>query len=147
MDFSLSAEQEELKAAKDAVDKLAKSLRDTDKDVQNQAGRALAQVSRFGAELVLARDVVGFESRGPVRAVLFDGAGEIEARSLIVATGVSYRRLEAPGLAELAGRGIYYGANAAVARRGLDAKTGHSGPVSSSAAVPSMTAAVVPCTP
>ena len=57
--------------------------------------RAMAQVSRFGAELVLARDVVGFESRGPVRAVKFDGGGELEARSIVVATGVSYRRLEA----------------------------------------------------
>ena len=50
---------------------------------------------RFGAELVLARDVVGFEPRGPVRAVLLGGAGEIEARAVVVATGVSYRRLEA----------------------------------------------------
>jgi thioredoxin reductase (NADPH) len=77
--------------------------------------RAIAQASRFGAEMVLARDVVGFESRGPVRAVLFDGSGEIEARALIVATGVSYRRLEAPGLGELTGRGVYYGANASEA--------------------------------
>lgn len=76
------------------------------------ARRAIAQVSRFGAEMVLARDVVGFETRGPVRAVLFDGSGEIEARALIVATGVSYRRLEAVGLDELTGRGVYYGANA-----------------------------------
>ena len=76
------------------------------------ARRAIAQVSRFGAEMVLARDVVGFETRGPVRAVLFDGSGEIEARALIVATGVSYRRLEAAGLDELTGRGVYYGANA-----------------------------------
>ncbi len=74
--------------------------------------RAIAQVSRFGAEMVLARDVAGFETRGPVRAVLFDGSGEIEARALIVATGVSYRRLEAAGLGELTGRGVYYGANA-----------------------------------
>ena len=37
------------------------------------AHRALAQVTRFGAELVLARDVVGFETRGPVRAVLLEG--------------------------------------------------------------------------
>ena len=37
------------------------------------AQRALAQVRRFGAEMVLARDVVGFETRGPVRAVLLDG--------------------------------------------------------------------------
>ena len=77
--------------------------------------RAIAQASRFGAEMVLARDVVGFEARGPVRAVRFDGSGEIEARALIVATGVSYRRLEAPGLAELTGRGIYYGVNASEA--------------------------------
>jgi len=81
------------------------------------AHRALAQVSRFGAELVLARDVVGFEARGPVRAVTFEGSGEIEARSLIVATGVSYRRLEARGLDELTGRGVYYGANASEANQ------------------------------
>jgi thioredoxin reductase (NADPH) len=74
--------------------------------------RALAQATRFGAEMVLARDVVGFETRGPVCAVLFDGSGEIEARSLVIATGVSYRRLDAPGLAELTGRGVYYGASA-----------------------------------
>src|ERR671916_1334731 len=76
------------------------------------AHRALAQVSRFGAEMVLARDVVGFEARGPVRAVLLAGSGEIEARALVVATGVSYRRLEAAGLDELTGRGVYYGVNA-----------------------------------
>src|SRR6266566_7771204 len=74
--------------------------------------RAIAQVSRFGAEMVVAREVAGFETRGPVRAVLFDGSGEIEARALIVATGVSYRRLAAGGLGELTGRGVYYGANA-----------------------------------
>jgi thioredoxin reductase (NADPH) len=78
------------------------------------AGRALAQARRFGAELVLARDVVGLEPRGPVRAVRFDG-GDIEARAVIVATGVSYRTLEAEGLAELIGRGVYYGANASEA--------------------------------
>ncbi|HJR39520.1 MAG TPA: FAD-dependent oxidoreductase [Nocardioidaceae bacterium] len=76
------------------------------------AQRAVAQVSRFGAEMVLARDVVGFETRGPVRAVLLEGSAEIEARSLIVATGVSYRRLDGEGLAELTGRGVYYGVTA-----------------------------------
>ena len=73
--------------------------------------RAIAQAIRFGAEMVLARDVVGFETRGPVRAVRLDGSGEIEARALVVATGVSYRRLDAAGLAELSGRGVYYGVN------------------------------------
>ena len=77
--------------------------------------RAVAQASRFGAEMVLARDVVGFEQRGPVRAVLLGDAGEIEARSVLVATGVSYRMLEGPGLQELTGRGVYYGATASEA--------------------------------
>jgi len=79
------------------------------------AHRAIAQVSRFGAEMVVARDVVGCEARGPVRAVLLDGSGEIEARALIVATGVSYRCLEAAGLSQLTGRGVYYGVNASEA--------------------------------
>ena len=77
--------------------------------------RAVAQVARFGAEMVLPRDVIGVQTRGPVRVVLLDGSGEIEARAIIVATGVSYRRLEATGLAELTGRGVYYGATASEA--------------------------------
>jgi thioredoxin reductase (NADPH) len=78
--------------------------------------RAVAQVSRFGAEVVLARDVLGLETRGPVHAVLLDGAQEIEARAVIVATGVSYRRLEAIGADALSGRGVYYGSTASDAR-------------------------------
>ena len=77
--------------------------------------RAVAQASRFGAEMVLARDVVGFETRGPVRAVLLDGSADIEARAVLVASGVSYRRLDAPGLDDFVGRGIYYGASASEA--------------------------------
>jgi thioredoxin reductase (NADPH) len=82
--------------------------------------RAIAQAVRLGAEMVLARDVAGFQARGPVRAVLFDGSGEIEARALIVATGVSYRRLEAEGLDRLSGRGVYYGADASEASQCQD---------------------------
>jgi thioredoxin reductase (NADPH) len=78
--------------------------------------RAVAQARRFGAEMVLARDVVGFETRGPVRAIRFGDAGAIEARTVLVATGVSYRLLQAPGLEELTGRGVYYGATASEAR-------------------------------
>jgi thioredoxin reductase (NADPH) len=75
--------------------------------------RAVAQAARFGAETVLARDVVRFESRGPVRAVILNGGDAIEARALLVATGVSYRRLEAPGIERLTGKGVYYGSSAA----------------------------------
>jgi thioredoxin reductase (NADPH) len=77
--------------------------------------RAVAQAARFGAETVLARDVVGLETRGPVRAVRVDGSGEIEARAVLIATGVSYRRLEARGIGPLSTRGVYYGASASEA--------------------------------
>jgi thioredoxin reductase (NADPH) len=81
------------------------------------AQRAVAQAKRFNAEMVLARDVVGFEARDPVRAVLLDGEVAIEARTVLVATGVSYRLLDAPGLGALTGRGVYYGASAGDARQ------------------------------
>jgi thioredoxin reductase (NADPH) len=84
------------------------------------AQRAIAQVSRFGAEMVLARDVVGLETRGPVHAVLLEGSGEVEARSVVVATGVSYRRLHAERLEQFTGRGIYYGLNASEAKDCVD---------------------------
>ena len=77
--------------------------------------RAVAQAARFGAEMVLARDVVGFETRGPVRAVLLEGSTDIEARAVLVASGVSYRRLAAPGIESVVGRGLHYGASASEA--------------------------------
>lgn len=77
--------------------------------------RAVTQARRFGAEMVLARDVVGLDVRGPVRAVKFDDGSEIEARAVLVATGVSYRLLDAAGVGDLAGRGVYYGATASEA--------------------------------
>jgi thioredoxin reductase (NADPH) len=77
------------------------------------AHRALTQARRFGAELVLARDVVALEDHGPVRTVRILGGDDIETRSVVLATGVAYRRLGAPGVDELVGCGVYYGANAA----------------------------------
>ena len=77
--------------------------------------RAVAQASRFGAETVLARDVVGLEQKGPVYAVQLADGGQVEARAVLVATGVAYRRLEAGGVDELGSRGVYYGASASEA--------------------------------
>jgi thioredoxin reductase (NADPH) len=77
--------------------------------------RAVAQVARFGAEMVVAREAVGLRTKGPVRAVVIDGSQELEARAVVVATGVSYRRLEADGLDELGARGVHYGASASEA--------------------------------
>jgi thioredoxin reductase (NADPH) len=77
--------------------------------------RAVAQVARFGAEMVVAREAVGLRTRGPVRSVVIDGVDELEARAVLIATGVSYRRLEATGLEELGARGVHYGASASEA--------------------------------
>ena len=76
------------------------------------AQRAVAQVTRFGAEMVLARDAIRLEVRGPVKALSLGGDVEIESRAVVVATGVSYRQLTAPGTDSVAGRGVYYGASA-----------------------------------
>jgi thioredoxin reductase (NADPH) len=73
------------------------------------ADRARRQAVRFGAELVTAREVVGIEVHGSARKVRFSDGSAVAAHAVILATGVSYRRLEAPGLGELTGRGVYYG--------------------------------------
>jgi len=56
--------------------------------------------------------VVGLEARGPARVVRFADGAELSAHTVILATGVSYRPLVAPGVAELTGRGVYYGSAA-----------------------------------
>jgi thioredoxin reductase (NADPH) len=53
--------------------------------------------------------VVGIEVNGSARTVRFADGDKIDAHSIILATGVSYRTLDAPGLAELTGCGVYYG--------------------------------------
>ena len=75
------------------------------------ARRAHDQARRFGAELLSVREVTGLEARGPQRVVTLADGGELAAHSVLVATGVAYRRLEAPGVGALEGRGVYYGAS------------------------------------
>jgi thioredoxin reductase (NADPH) len=84
--------------------------------------RARRQAAKFGTEVLTARDVVGLEARGSARVVRFGDGSEIAAHSVVLATGVSYRALPAPGVAELTGRGIYYGSASTEAPtcRGLD---------------------------
>jgi thioredoxin reductase (NADPH) len=71
--------------------------------------RARRQAAKFGAELVTAREVVAVEVNGSARTVRFADGDTVDAHSIILATGVSYRQLAAPGIAELTGRGVYYG--------------------------------------
>jgi thioredoxin reductase (NADPH) len=71
--------------------------------------RARRQATRFGAEVLTTRDVVGLEVCGSARRVTFADDTSIDAHTVILATGVSYRRLDVPGLDALTGRGVYYG--------------------------------------
>ncbi len=77
---------------------------------QQLADRARRQALKFGAELLTARKVTLLEPRGQARVVGFKDGGEIAAHAVILATGVTYRRLDAPGLDEFVGRGVFYGA-------------------------------------
>jgi thioredoxin reductase (NADPH) len=74
--------------------------------------RARRQASKFGAEILAAADVTGLEARGSSRVVRFADGGEVAAHTVVLATGVSYHTLEAPGVEELIGRGIFYGSTA-----------------------------------
>src|SRR6476619_1893926 len=71
--------------------------------------RARRQAAKFGADVLTTRDAVSVEVNGSARTVRFADGGTIDAHTVILATGVSYRQLAAPGLDELAGRGVFYG--------------------------------------
>ncbi|GLZ35057.1 fused response regulator/thioredoxin-disulfide reductase [Lentzea sp. NBRC 105346] len=73
--------------------------------------RARRQALKFGVEMLTTRDVVGLERRGGARVVRFGDGTEISAHTVILATGVSYRMLDCPGLDRLTGRGVFYGAS------------------------------------
>jgi thioredoxin reductase (NADPH) len=73
------------------------------------AERARRQAAKFGAEMLLTRDVVALEPHGPKRVVRLDDGRALAAHAVVLATGISYRSLGAPGVDELTGRGVYYG--------------------------------------
>jgi thioredoxin reductase (NADPH) len=71
--------------------------------------RARRQAGKFGAEILTAREVTGLEVNGSARVVRFADGSAVAAHAVILATGVSYRQLEAPGMPDLTGCGVYYG--------------------------------------
>ncbi len=71
--------------------------------------RARRQAAKFGAEVLTTRDVVGLEVNGSARTVRFSDGTAIDAHTVVLATGVAYRKLDAPGVPDLTGRGVYYG--------------------------------------
>ncbi|TFH06263.1 MAG: response regulator [Spirochaetales bacterium] len=74
------------------------------------ARRAVAQAKRFGVEILAAQEAVEIDTRGPARTVTLGDRSEFGTRAMLICTGVSYRLLDAPGVKELTGAGIYYGA-------------------------------------
>jgi thioredoxin reductase (NADPH) len=74
--------------------------------------RARRQAVKFGAELLSTRDVIGLDVAGSARLVRFNDGTSIAAHAVVLATGVAYRRLAAPGCEDLTNRGIYYGSAA-----------------------------------
>jgi thioredoxin reductase (NADPH) len=86
------------------------------------ARRALTQAKRLGAEILSSQEATTVRREDPYRFVGLDDGTEVSSQAVIVTTGVSYRQLDVPGVAELAGAGVYYGAATTEAKLYQDAE-------------------------
>jgi thioredoxin reductase (NADPH) len=76
------------------------------------ARRAVAQAKRFGVEILAPQSAVRLRTEGSYRILKLADDSEISCHALMIATGVQWRRLEAPGVDRLQGAGVYYGGGA-----------------------------------
>jgi thioredoxin reductase (NADPH) len=74
------------------------------------ARRATTQARRFGAEIISAQDVTCIRRNDPYRVVMLSDGSELNCYAVLLAPGMEVRRLEAPGVADFVGIGVYYGA-------------------------------------
>ena len=74
------------------------------------ARRAVAQATRFGAEILTPQEVQSLRVEDPYRYVKLANDKEVSCRALLISTGVSYRKMDVPGIDALTGAGVYYGA-------------------------------------
>ncbi|WP_336487497.1 FAD-dependent oxidoreductase [Methylobacterium nigriterrae] len=79
---------------------------------QALAGRAQVQAQKFGARLAVSRMVTGLDCSGRPFLLRLDDGSAIPARSIVVATGARYRKLDVPGYEHFEGQGIHYAATA-----------------------------------
>jgi thioredoxin reductase (NADPH) len=84
------------------------------------ARRATSQARRLGAELLSVQDVVALRPEGVGRFVELSGGNTLSSHCVLVASGVSYRKLDVPGFEALTGAGVSYGAAPAEARSCAD---------------------------
>jgi thioredoxin reductase (NADPH) len=73
------------------------------------ARRAIAQARRFGAEIISPVEVTRLRLHAGFPVLDLANGAEVSGRTLLIATGVQYRRVEVPGMDRLAGAGVYYG--------------------------------------
>jgi thioredoxin reductase (NADPH) len=76
------------------------------------ARRAVVQAQRFGVEILSPQEAIGVRTEGSYRIIKLADGNEISCHALMIATGVQWRRLEAPGIDKLQGAGVYYGGGA-----------------------------------
>jgi len=74
------------------------------------ARRATMQATRLGAEILTAQEVTQIHANDPYRFVTLADGTELSCQALIIATGVSLRTLDVPGIKAVTGAGVYYGA-------------------------------------
>jgi thioredoxin reductase (NADPH) len=74
------------------------------------AQRATAQAKRFGAEIVSAQQAAGIRREDPYRFVRLSDGSEVSCYAVVIATGMSVKTLDVPGIDPLVGVGVYYGA-------------------------------------
>jgi thioredoxin reductase (NADPH) len=74
------------------------------------AQRAQEQALSLGAEFLLTQAVTGLTAQGAERVVTLAEGTEVRARSVVIASGVSYNKLDVDGFTELTGKGVSYGA-------------------------------------
>lgn len=74
------------------------------------ARRAVTQARRFGVEILAPQEATRLRVEGPSKVVTLADGTEIGCKAVVIATGVSYRKLDVPGMDRLQGAGVYYGA-------------------------------------
>jgi thioredoxin reductase (NADPH) len=76
------------------------------------ARRAVVQATRFGVEILSPQEVTAVRTEGPYRILKMADGNELSCHALMIASGVQWRRLDAPGVDRLQGAGVYYGGGA-----------------------------------
>ncbi|MBD2344311.1 FAD-dependent oxidoreductase [Anabaena subtropica] len=74
------------------------------------ARRAVTQAKRFGVEILSPQEVMEIRLQDSYRIIKLKDGTELSCHALLIATGVSYRKLNVPGIENLTGAGVYYGA-------------------------------------